>query len=78
MLNHHTLRIALAQKNLTLKEVARLAGLDLLRLYRLSSKNVRPKPEEVDVLASILGVEPTELEREECAHGGVGAARGAP
>ena len=62
MLNRRVLRIALAERNLTLKEVARLTGLDLLRVYRITSKNVRPRVQEVKLLAAVLGVSPGALE----------------
>ena len=62
-LNLKTLRVALVQRDLTLKQVAEQSGLDLLRLYRITSKNVRPRTEELRRLADVLGVEPGDLVR---------------
>ena len=62
MLNRRNLRIALAQKDLTLKKLANRTGLDLLRLYRITSKNVRPRLEELIIIAQALDLNPSELE----------------
>jgi DNA-binding phage protein len=62
MLNRTALRIALARTGKTLKQVAQEAGIDLLRLYRITSKNVRPRPEELGAVAECLGLDSSELQ----------------
>ena len=64
MLNRRALRIALAQQERTLKELAEQAGLDLLRVYRITSKNVHPHHDELKALADALGLSPADLEVE--------------
>ena len=61
MLNRTVLRIALARTGKTLKQIAQESGIDLLRLYRITSKNVRPRPAELRALAERLDLDPSEL-----------------
>ena len=61
MLNKKTLHVALAQQEVTLKEVASRTGLDLLRLYRISRGVVDPRSEEIQVIADFLGIVPDDL-----------------
>ena len=61
-INRKALRVALAQREITLKEISRRTDLDLLRIYRITARKVKPRPEELEILSRALGLNPSDLE----------------
>ena len=73
-MNATLIKHRLIDLNLTLLDLAKRSGMAYDRVVKVVNGYRPPRPEEIDALGSILGVEASELGREDRAHLCVGAA----
>lgn len=60
-INQAALYYALARNQMTLKELAKKAGVNPVTLTRLSKNMQRPQPITIGKLSEALGIDPSEL-----------------